>query len=293
MKFRIEHRLEDCQKLWQIFAGKKELFDQWEYRDCFYRGYGYEPYFIVGFEGEKIVGLLPLWREKKRGFYTFFGGTFPEPNYFWIKNKEKIGEFLNQCPKPTRLYYIDEAENKYCQLTESETKFFLDLGKYGGKIENYFMGFGKKHRKNIKYDLKQFEKINYKLRYNQLEDLEKMVELNQGRFGRESDFNEAEMQLSLKMVAEIAQKQKRLGLISLLIDGKVEAVEMAVIWGNCYYILASGHNLAIANIGKKMMVEHINRALEQKIMKLDFLSSDSGWKKGWHLEGRQLFEFKN
>jgi len=293
MKFKIEQDLKKCQGLWEEFSPKQELFDEWEYRDCFYQAYGYQPYFIVGSQGDKVMGVLPLWYEERRDFYTFFGGTFPEPNTFFVKNKADLGDFLKQCPPKSRLYYLDKKESKYWPLEESDKKYFLNLKKYEDKIENYWLGFDRKHRKNLRYDLKQFEKLNYSLRYNHLADFEKMVELNRKRFGKESDFEEKEMRMGMKNLMEVAEKRGELMMISLLVEGRVEAVEMVVIYKNCYYVLASGHNLEVKNIGKKMMVEQIKKAMEKRMEKIDFLSSDSGWKKMWHLESVPLFEFKN
>lgn len=293
MKFLIEKNLNLCQKLWEKFAPCASLFDLWEYRFCFYKGYNFQPYFIVGMESGKAVGLIPLWFEKKKGYYTFFGGTFPEPHTFFVKDKSKLAAFIDQCPKPTCLFYIDQSETQYYPFIESDTNYFIDMNKYDRNVEQYFLSFKPKHRKNLRYDLKQFEKTDYVFRYNYLDDFQKMIRLNQERFKKDSDFNEKEMQVSMKELTQTAFKQNRLNMISLLVKKKVEAVEIAVIYNDCYYVLCGGHNLKIENIGKKMIVEHLNSALKRNITKLDFLSTDSGWKKLWHLQTKPLFEFRN
>lgn len=293
MKFRIETNLDQCQKLWEKFSPRLHLFDLWEYRYCFYQGYGYQPYFIAGLDPEGPVGVLPLWFEKKEKFYTFFGGTFPEPNAFFIKDKSKLAAFIEQCPWPTCLFYINQSEAKYYPLSKGEPKYFLDMNNYNLSVDQYFSAFSKKHRKNLRYDLRQFEKLNYTLRYDNLDDFEKMISLNQKRFQKTSDFNEKEMQVSMKKLMQVAFNQGKLNMISLFINKKVEAVEIAVIHNNCYYVLCGGHNLKIENIGKKMIVEHLNSALRKNITKIDFLSTNSGWKKLWHLETEPQFEYKN
>lgn len=231
--------------------------------------------------------------KKKEIFILFLGVLFRNRILFFAKNKADLGDFLKQCPPKTRLYYLDKKERKYGPFTESDKKYFLDLKKYEDKIENYWLSFERKHRKNLRYDLKQFEKNKYDVRYNQVGDFEKMVSLNRKRFGKESDFEEKGMRVGMKKLMEVAEKRGELEMTSILVEGKVEAVEMAIIYNNCYYVLASGHNLQVENIGKKMMVEHIRRAIEKRADRLDFLSSDSGWKKMWHMEEKELYEFKN
>lgn len=293
MDFQIETNLDNCQKLWKEFSPQSHLFDLWEYRLCFYKGYSYQPYFIVGLDLGKPAGILPLWFEKKGSFYTFFGGTFPEPNNFFIEDKSKISNFVEQCPRYTALYYIEESETTYYPFREGEPKFYLEMRKYNNDINQFISSFSKKHRKNLRYELRQFEKRGYSTRYNHLEDFEKMIALNQKRFKKSSDFNEQEMVVSMKELMYLAYHQNKLNMISLIINGQVEAVELAVIHNNCYYVLCGGRNLEIENIGKLMIVEHIKRALSRNISKLDFLSSESGWKKLWHLETEKLFEFSN
>lgn len=291
MEFRVETDLSQCQKLWQEFSPQFYLFDLWEYRFCFYQGYGYSPYFIVGKEKGKVIGILPLWFERKEGYYTFFGGTFPEPNTFFIKEKAKIAKFLEQTPKETKLKYIASSEAGYYRFKESGPKFYLEMSRYNQDVDQFISSFSKKHRKNLRYDLRQLQKQKYSFRYNYLEDFEKMVSLNQKRFEKTSDFNEMEMVKSMKILMETADKQAKLNLVSVMINDQVQAVELAVIYNHCYYVLCGGHNLEIENIGKLLIIEHIKNALNKNISKLDFLSTDSGWKKLWHLETETLFEF--
>lgn len=293
MRFHTETDLNRCCQWWKKFSPQRSLFDLWEYRHCFYSGYGYQPYFIIGFEAGIPIGILPLWYEKKGAFYTFFGGTFPEPNRFLIKDKSKLALFLKQCPQPTRLYYLERSETKYYPLAESETNYSLDLSQYRQSIERFFLSFKKKHRKNLRYDLRQFEKNDYRLRYNFPNDLDEMINLNRQRFQKASDLNEKEMETSIRELAGIALKQGRLSLVSLLVKEKIEAVEMAVVYNHCYYVLCGGHNLEIENIGKRMIIEHLKLALKGNVSRLDFLSTDSGWKKLWHFKTKSFFEFKN
>ena len=39
--------INQCLDLWEKFSLKKTLFDTWEFRYAFYKGYNYKPYFIL------------------------------------------------------------------------------------------------------------------------------------------------------------------------------------------------------------------------------------------------------
>ncbi len=279
--------------LWDLFSPKATLFDLWEYRDCFQQGYGYDPHFIVGEDDGRRAGILPLWHEKKHDYYTFYGGMFPESNTFYVEDPARIKDFLAQCPVETWLCYIHESQAAYHPFQQTETRYYLDLARYANSIDGYLASFDKKHRKNLRYDLKQFEKHGYSIRYNDLNDFDRLVALNQKRFGDESDYAEREMIASMRKLMQTAHGQDRLSLISLVIDGVAQAVELAVTYNGTYTILAGGRNIDFENIGKPLVIEHIKNALVAGIYHLDFLSSDSGWKKRWHLTEEPVYEYKN
>ncbi|MFH1721865.1 MAG: GNAT family N-acetyltransferase [Candidatus Altiarchaeota archaeon] len=293
MEFFFENEIDNCQTLWESFSPRKTLFDDWEYRTCFYEGYKNQPHFIVGKENGIPTGILPLWYEKKGKYYTFFGGLFPENNTFFLRDKSQINSYLSECPVETWLCYIHASEKEHYPFAETETKYYLDMSLYDCDIERYLSCFDKKHRKNLRYDLKQLAKLNYSFRYNQISDFEKLIELNKKRFGGESDYSEDEMIQSMHHMMNTALSKGELNLVSLIIDDKPEAVEFAISYDGTYTILSGGRNIEIENIGKPMVLEHIRNALAQGISKIDFLSSDTGWKKSWHLKEEPVYEYKN
>ncbi|MBU0763144.1 MAG: GNAT family N-acetyltransferase [Candidatus Altiarchaeota archaeon] len=293
MRFYIEKDILRCERLWKEYTPSKWLFDEWDYRICLNAGYGYEPYFIVGEKNGERVGVLPLWYEIKQNFYTFIGGTFPENNTFFMNDKKDIGAFLNQCPMETLLTGIEPSEAMYYPFKESDPIFFLDMKKYENSLEKYITSFDKKHRKNLRYDLKQFDIRKSEVRTNCLDDFDRMVELNVDRFGEESDLIEPEMAEGIRQLMMRLHERGKLNMITLLLDGVVEAVEIAAIHKGWYYILSGGRNIKVENCGKKMIVEHIKNAVSIGVDKINFLSTDSGWKSRWHLDTIPTYEYQN
>lgn len=293
MEFRVETDFENCEKLWQEFSASKNLFDLWEYRLPFYKAYKYNLHFIVGSISGKKIGVLPLWHEKDKGIYTFFGGTFPEPNSFFLKDKTKIGEFLNQAPANTLLYYLSESENIHFPFKESDPSYYLPISKYNFSLNAYLVSFKRKHRKNLKRDIQIFKKIGYSVRKNHLEDFNLMIKYNLERFKKESDFADERQAKSIEELIKVALKQKTLQMLSLVIDNTAQAVGISVSYNNCYHVLCGGRNPQVNNIGKLLILEQINDAIALQLDKLDFLTTDSGWKNLWNLEKDRLFEFYN
>lgn len=291
MEFIIEEDITECQKLWEKYSPKRHLFDLWEYRYPFYEAYKYDPYFIVGSKKGNILGIIPLWFEEKDDFYTFFGGTFPEPNSFFIKEKYLFPEFLKQCPANTHLFYISEKESNFYNFSASDPSYYLDIAKLDNNYENLFSAFSKKHKKNLKYDLKQVQKSGYELIKNNPDDLSLLVAFNKKRFGKDSDFTDNQMIVGIDKLIKVALKQNRLSMISIKIENQIQAVGVSVVYNQCYYALCSGRSLEVENIGKLLISEQIKDALNQKLKKLDFLTTDSGWKHLWNLEEDKLYEY--
>ena len=177
MKFKICQEINKCRTLWNLFSPKKRLFDIWEFRACFYDSKDDKPYFIIGYDGKEISGVIPLQFVKSENQYHYFGGWFTaERNRFLLKDKTKIIEFLEQCPKNTFIEGIDPEEGKYYNFLEDEPTYYLDLSKYGNSFERYFSSFDKKKQKNFKRDLKNIP--SYKMYPNRLGDFGRLLEFN-------------------------------------------------------------------------------------------------------------------
>jgi len=294
MKFKSVKNLKECKILWNLFSPKKSLWDLWDFNECFLRTQVHSPNFIVGFENEKPVGVLPLWYDSSDDTYCFFGGYFPEKRIFYL-NKSQIHQYLKAVSEDDFVTFWDVAQSeKDClPFQKGETHFSLNLKKYDFKLDNYFKTFNKKHRKNLRYDMKKIELLKPQIKINDLKDYPKLVQLNKNRFGEESDFHDPEQEEGILKLINLAKNKNMLNLVSILIDGKVEASEIAVIYNDVYYVLGGGANLKIKNLGKYLNLAHIKQAIEKKIPIVDFMTSDSGWKRLWKLDEEQLYNYVN
>ncbi len=290
LTFSVVQDIDECARLWKRFSPGTQLFGEWEYRLLFFDPAHYEPHFIVARRGGAIVGLLPLWKDLADGSFEFFGHQFTT-NTFFAEEQEVVDALLDRLPPDTHLWFIENHESARAQLQAVDTSFFVDLDKYGRSLENYLATFSKKHRKNLRNDLKRLEERGYAVHRNRLEDYARMVELNVARFGEESFFFEESFTKAFERLLRFALARGELEMLSVEIGGRVAAVEAAVLDRNRYYVLIGGNDLSIPNVGKLMIIEHLQNALACGAGIVDFLTDDSGWKRLWNLSEEQLYEY--
>lgn len=291
LKFKIVTDEKECRELWEYFSPKRILWDLWDFRFCFHAD-NFRFNFIVGFDGKNKMGILPLVFDNNERYYTYFGEEFPEQNRFLLKDKKNIGLFLEQCPENTYIIYISSEEAKYYKFEPNGKRYFLGLAKYGNSFENYLKSFTKKHRKNLNYDLKKLKDTGYNLERNNVKDFDRLVELNKLKFGVESNYSSESFASGMSELISSALRMGALDMISIKIGSKVEAVGLGVFYNNVYYVLGSGRNVEIKNLGKLMVAEQIKSAIANKCSEVDFLSTEANWKELWNLDSEQMYKFE-
>ena len=280
-----------CKMLWKKFSPHTTLWDDWEYCSCFFFPEAEQLRFMVGFDKDKPVGVLPLVYWKKEETYCFFGGTFPEQRTFFVKDKELVHKFLKRCPKNTYLEDISSSESRNNTFKKGSYRYFLMPKKYNYNFETYLKTFSKKHRKNLKYDLRQVQKLNCTIKINNIEDYYRLVELNLQQFGKKSNFIDEETVMGLRKLVGVAKRRKQLHMMSVIINDIVEAVDIGLHYNNRYYVIASGRNKNIQNIGKLLITEHIKVGMQRKVDEIDFMTSASKWKVLWNFDRERLLNF--
>ena len=284
-EFRRVSDIGECRRLWEQFSRDSRFFNTWEYRACFYDPKVHELNFIVCTEGGEPKALLPLWRQKGFSYYEWFGGEFPECNVFMAEDEKYIPILLNEAPKDIWLPYIEISYEKFVEPCEHESSFIVNLEKYGNSLEGYLATFNKKHRKNLKRDMKILaDDKKPVLERNRIEDFDRLVELNRQRFSDSSFMADDAFIAGLRKLLMLALERGELEMLSVHIDSKPEAVEAAISKDGTYTVLLGGNNLKISNIGKYLTLEHIKNAIAKGDKVVDFLADDCGWKKLWNMD---------
>ena len=291
MELKIYKNINECGKLWQNFSSDNRLFDLWDFRSCFYNKEETQPYFVVGRERGKTIGVIPLSFNKANSNYTYFGGWFPERNSFFVNDKAKLGQMLEQCPYNTMIEGIDPTESKHFNFLEDEYTYYIDLTKYNNKFENYFNSFEKKRQKNFKRELKSIPK--FKVYRNRLRDYKRLVDLNIKQFDEESIYNDDKIRNAILKMIKVAHRKGMLEMLSIQIGNKTEAIDVGIRYKNGYHVVTgSSNNYKIPNIGKLMTILDIKNAIAKRAKFVDFLASSGYWKGQWKFDRDMLFKFK-
>lgn len=279
-----------CKKIWNKFSHKKTLWDLWEFRYCFYDK---DPIFnfIVVYEKDKGVGLVPLIYDKHDETFYYFGELFPEQNKIFLKDLSNLHDVIDQLPFPTTIYYVDKSMSNYYDFKVSEKRYFIDFIQYEHNIDNFLLTFNRKHRKNLRYDLRKLRKKGFVVEKGNIDDFDILVEHNQEAFD-ESDYLDEKFYKSMKKLITFADKKRMLDTVKIVKNNNIYAAGMGVIYNKSYYVVAMGRDIDIINIGKMLIYEMIKSALDNKCNTIDFLSTESGWKELWHLDIEQMYEFE-
>lgn len=290
LNFKTIKEENECKRVWEKFSPNEVLWDIWDYRMCFHTS-NFNFNFILGLQGDTEVGLLPLVYDTVSQVYTYFGDTFPEQNRFLVNDKKLIPDFIKACPKGTTLYYIDNLEGQYFNFIPGEKRYFLDISKFDNNFEKYIDSFTKKHRKNIKYDLKKISEKGCKIHKNSIPDFDILVDFNKAKFGEESNYADPEEIKVVKRIIDTALKKNMLDLLSIELEGKIEAVGLGVYYNKCYYVISVGRDVNVKNLGKFLIAEEIKSAIDLGCSEIDFLSTESKWKELWNLDSEMMYEY--
>lgn len=298
-----ETDIKKCALLWEEFSPKQSLFDLWDFRWAFYLAYQHQPHFVVLQENGKNNGLLPLWYEKEKNKYFWFGSWWQEDTYFWIKNPVYIANLLSLCPSPAYLNGIISdkiadiiPEQEKARFQPDDSKYILDISRIES-FENYLAGLKKERRKSIKKDIRLIEKQNPEVIFNNLNDFDVLAELSKQRFNlkkeNENDpwydpaMNDGRRVEAFRNIIKLglSGKSYQARMITVKINQKIAGVDLAVIFNNCYYALVGGYDIEnFPGIGNYFNMLNIKDALKLGLKKVDALQSDCGWKHRWYQE---------
>ena len=297
--FRVESDLNKCQRLWEEFSPRQSLFDLWDFRLAFWRGYKFSPYFITLSFQEKVLSVLPLWFDREDQQYTWFGGSWPEDNSFFTKTSGTIPLLLKLIPGTARLFCTLSSETTVSQgnlLEPDEEKYVLEVKDFNS-LDSFWQLLKKKKRYNLKRDWKKIQALKPKIVYDEFSHLEHLFNLNICRFDdmvlddSKSTFLPKEKRITFREIVNLA-KDYKVRMISIIINGKIVSVDLAAIYNNIYYCLAGGCDVEnYSGLGTFANLQLIHDAISLGVEKIDFLQGDLNWKASWRLTPVPLLKF--
>jgi len=287
-----------CFELWQEFNPQKTLFDTWEFRFAFYKGYQYQPYFLVLRNRTENLALLPLWYDIDQKRYTWFGSDWQEEVRFFAKDPNYIPILLSAAPSPLSLNAIgqDSIESIMGKIKfeKDYPKYILDLEGFKNH-EDYLMTLNKNRRHDLRKDRRKIERQNPEIIFNNFADFDYLVELSKKRFqekGEETDWEDPRRVTTFREVMKLAGKSYQLRMITIKINEKITGVDLICLYEKTYYTLKCGYDVQnFSGIGNFMNLLEIDDALKSGMKKIDFLQNNYGWK-SQYFQSLPLFKYQ-
>lgn len=279
--------IEEAKTIWDELNPNVELFDNWEFRYLYYQFSTPPLYFYAGYDGEELVGVLPLQWNETLGYLEFFGGQFMSYNSIYVKPGYEAyrPDFLTQIDKPAYLRWM-RTPVEHAKLSESTAStYYMDL-KGISTLDEYFQKYvGKTTGKQIRKEMRNIMKLDPVLSEDKFEDFDTLVKYNKEKFGESSVFHSAFRQ---EFFQEIF-KHFDCHMLSLRINNELQAVGLRIKYNNVLYGINTGVKSGTSNLGKLLYLKAIEYCIDNKIEKYDALEGAYGWKEAFGFLSRPQY----
>ena len=247
-----------------------------------------------------MIGLLALSWEEEQGRFVQFPGetwngkTWLEQNRIVYKNSTVLEALLNAVPGSLHLRYLvdDPVLKNYEHWSEDEQRYVFYPRLFDYSLDNFWQSFSGKTRKKLNAELKKLEDQKITFRFDCLSDLQTMFKLNLDAFQKNSYFWDRRFLKAFENLATMLHKNNMLRITTVLIGGRVAAVDMGAIWKNTYTVLAGGTDPEFCGVAKRINLYHLEWSCRQRIEIVDFLCGAFQWKDRFHLDPLQLYQLE-
>jgi hypothetical protein len=290
--------LEKVQRLWRQHMAPTCFFDLWPVRDCFQREYNRQAYVLVASQRGRFRGMLALsWIEESQNFGFFpgevwQGKTWLEQNKLLADSPDVAEGLLDQVPDSARIRYLKSSPclHQIPMLDVDETGYLFYPKQYGFSFDAYMASFSGKTRKKMRSELNRLTAKGCAFRYDHLADIERMYAFNLERFQDLSYFSDERFLNAFNRLVAWLNANGMLRITTVLIGGKVAAVDLSAVWKGIHTVLAGGTHVDFPGVAKLINLHHMEWSCAQRFREVDFLCGDFSWKNRFHLTPRPLYE---
>ncbi|MFZ4631764.1 MAG: GNAT family N-acetyltransferase [Patescibacteria group bacterium] len=294
LSIREVNDLEGAEKLWCALSPNKTIFDEWDFRYCFYKYAPLPLKFLAAYEGEELVGLMPLQIHPKHGF-EFFAEDPCEENRPFIKfGYEKIiPDLYKAITGPGKAYDITGDD-------EFTTKFDLEDYKYVLPLKgiNNFNDFleSRLEAKRRRSLIKEIETVeNNQIISEVINDRDGLLKYLEILFNFNTENFKEESYLLKNDQApwrDLMSIEFNWQIVILKVKDTVQAVSLSVLHNNEWHYLITGTNFKdYPGIGKLLVKINIEEAIKNKADYFDAGLGDCGWKHLWHFDKIEQYLF--
>lgn len=281
----------EAERVWNLLSPHKAIDDEWNFRYSFFKHLPYKLHFITSYKNSQPSSLLPLqinsgdgllppYATEAEPFLEFFGGDDTDDNKILGENTnlKDLTLFLRL---PAHLAPLDPNFEKLTETEPYEKKYYLNLEKYTSHEDFLRDRWGKESRKKLMQQIRRLYKDHsIQILENNYEDINLLADLNIKRFGKDSSF-------SFPYRKEIFKDLTRyygVVMLTIIVDGKKEAVSYGINYKNVYTGMNAGVNGDISDLPKFLIMLQINKAIELGCTVYDAGKGDSGWKEAFKLD---------
>ena len=290
--------LKEAEKLWRSLSPNQTIFDEWDFRYCFYK-YNPNPLrFLAAYEGDgkdqKAIGLLPLARHPEYGLEFLAEDPCEENRPFISPGREDVIPALyGAIDDKAQLFDISGTDNFTGKMVLEDYKYVLPLGELSSFRSFLDSRLSPKRRKSLVKELTESEKYGIVPisvpPSERLEYLESLFRFNTANFAADS-YLLADEQAPWRDLMRLPFDWH---LIALEIDGECRGVSLSVLHAGTWHYLITGVDFKrFRGLGKYLVKENIEAAIKAGAQIFDAGLGDCGWKNLWHLDQIPQYEFK-
>lgn len=301
LKVDVYQDLENARRMWQRYWPQECLFDLWPVRNCFQSQFDHSPYFLVATENRKFRGMLALsWIEEEQCFGHFpgevwHGKTWLEQNKILAYDPEVFSILVNRIPAAAKIRYLTDDPRLAGASLEAvdEIGYLFYPPQYDFSFQAYLQCFSGKTRKKLRCELNRLTAGGVSYRYDCFEDVTHMFSMNLESFGQESYFHDIRFLGAFENLVSWLHANKMLRVTTVLIGGRIAAVDVGAVWNQTYTVLAGGTHPDFHGVAKLINFHHLEWACQARIKVVDFLCGEFNWKDRFHLTARPLYRIEN
>ncbi len=276
--------LEEAKNAWSKLSPNETIRDNWDFRYCFYKYFNYPLYFYAGFDGDEIVGLLPLQYNEEKKYLEFFGGNFMDNNRVFIKSdyEECIPQFYSAISQNAILKNIAGYDPFTKSLEIDKYKYTADLSDIKNMNDYFIKNFNSRSRKKLLKSIREIEVLKSEIIEDNFNDFDLLIELNKKAFGEKSLFYKP---YKIESYKDLLKLNFDIHMLTFIINNQKEAIFFYIIYKDTFVGINSGTNRNSAfNLGTYLNYIKFCKAIQLKAKFYDAGLNDLGWKEKWHLE---------
>lgn len=281
--------------IWNKLSPKKSLYDEWNFRFCFYEQKKFPIRFLVGKHQNEIAGLLPLQLNTEKGYLEFFGGEYMDENKVFVRSGfENYTQQFYQAVSEKAFFNNLNGDDDFIKQHPIDHYMYIlpldNIKNHKDYIEKFFKG-SSKHRSELKRKLKRVLENNIKVVKNNFNDIEFLFKYKIQRSGADSYFNDQGVRQNF---INLLKLKYDFYMFTFIVNEKTIGVSLSILFKQRYMSLErSSDNKLFPNIGTYIHIRNVDEAIRSGAKVFDLSRGGENWKEEWNFEKIPQYSFKN